>query len=102
MSLLSNRNLAAVLGAELLSLTGSAMTLVASPWFVLIMTGLTARMGQALQHVGIPVVALAIVAGFTAAAAAFSAAVRGAREEKLDAVPTGDLATVLTAEARPD
>ena len=59
--------------------------------------------GQALQNVGIRVVALAIAAGFTAAAAAFSAAVRrGAREEKQDAVPTGDLATVLTAEARPD
>jgi predicted MFS family arabinose efflux permease len=59
--------------------------------------------GQALQDVGIRVVALAIAAGFTAAAAAFSAAVRrGAREEKQDAVPTGDLATVLPAEARPD
>jgi predicted MFS family arabinose efflux permease len=59
--------------------------------------------GQALQHVGIRVVALAIAAGFTAAAAAFSAAVhRGAGEEKPHAVPAGDLATVLTAEARPD
>ena len=59
--------------------------------------------GQALQNVGIRVVALAIAAGFTAAAAAFSAAVRrGAREEKEDAVPAGELATVLTAEARPD
>ena len=59
--------------------------------------------GRALQNVGIRIVALAIAAGFTAAAAAFSAAVRrGAREEKQDAVPTGDLATVLTAEARPD
>ena len=59
--------------------------------------------GQALQNIGIRVVALAIAAGFTAAAAAFSAAVRrGAREEKEDAVPAGELATVLTAEARPD
>jgi small neutral amino acid transporter SnatA (MarC family) len=59
--------------------------------------------GQALQHVGIRVVALAIAVGFTAAAAAFSAAVRrGAGEEKPRAVPAGDLATVLTAEARPD
>jgi len=45
MILLRNRNLAAVLGAELVSLTGSAMTLVALPWFVLITTGSTARMG---------------------------------------------------------
>ena len=59
--------------------------------------------GQALQNVGIRVVALAIAGGFTAAAAAFSAAVRrGAREEKQDAIPTGDLATVLPAEARAD
>ena len=35
MGLLRNRNLAAVLTAELVSLTGSAMTYVALPWFVL-------------------------------------------------------------------
>lgn len=59
--------------------------------------------GQALQHVGIRIVALAIAAGFTAAAVAFSAAVRrGAREEELNPVPAGNLATVLPAEARPD
>ncbi len=58
--------------------------------------------GQALQHVGMRVVFLAIAAGFTAGAVAFSAAVGRAREEKQDAVPAGDLATVLPAEVRPD
>ena len=65
--------------------------------------GVYALVDQFVQNVGIRVVALAIAAGFTAAAAAFSAAVRrGAREEKEDAVPAGELATVLTAEARPN
>ena len=45
MIMLRNRNLAAVLVAELVSLTGSAMTFVALPWFVLITTGSTAKMG---------------------------------------------------------
>ena len=38
MGLLRNRNLAAVLTAEFVSLTGSAMTYVALPWFVLTIT----------------------------------------------------------------
>jgi predicted MFS family arabinose efflux permease len=61
--------------------------------------------GQALQHVGMPVVFLAIAAGFSAGALAFSAAVRrgdGAREEEADARPAGDLAAVLPVEARAD
>lgn len=61
--------------------------------------------GQALQYVGMKVVFLAIAAGFTAGAIAFSAAVRRSEangEEKADAVPAGDLATVLPAEARAD
>ena len=51
--------------------------------------------GQALQHVGLRVVFLAIAAGFTAGAVAFSVAVgRGdAREQEPDAIPTGELAT---------
>ena len=61
--------------------------------------------GQALQHVGMRVVFLAIAAGFSAGALAFSAAVRrgdGAREEEGDAAPAADLAPVLPAEARTD
>src|SRR5437867_2498332 len=46
--LLRNRSLAAVLVAETVSLTGSAMTFVALPWFVLATTGSTARMGWVL------------------------------------------------------
>jgi len=61
--LLRNRNLAAVLGAELVSLTGSAMTLVALPWFVLITTGSTARMGWVLAAELLPVGLLGIPAG---------------------------------------
>jgi MFS family permease len=61
--------------------------------------------GQALQHVGIRVVALAIATGFTAGTLAFSAAVRrgdSAGEEEADAVPPGDLATILSAEPHAD
>ena len=61
--------------------------------------------GQSLSYVGMPVLFLAIAAGFTVGAVAFSAAVRrgdGAGEEKADSVPAADLATVLPAEARAD
>ena len=61
--------------------------------------------GQSLQHVGMRVVFLAIAAGFSAGALAFSAAVRRgdrAGEEKADAVPAGELAPVLPVEARTD
>ena len=43
-----NRSLAGLLTAELVSLTGSAMTYVALPWFVLATTGSTAKMGWVL------------------------------------------------------
>jgi len=80
------------------SLTGSAMTFVALPWFVLVTTGSTAEMG------GMRVVFLAIAAGFTAGAIAFSAAVRrgDTGEEEADALPAADLATVPPAEVRAD
>jgi hypothetical protein len=61
--------------------------------------------GQALQHVSMSVLFLAIAVGFSAGAIAFSAAARrgsDAREEEGDAVPAGDLAAVLPAEARAD
>jgi predicted MFS family arabinose efflux permease len=61
--LLRNRNLAAVIAAELVSLTGSSMTLVALPWFVLLTTGSTARMGWVLAAELLPVGLLGIPAG---------------------------------------
>ena len=63
MSILRNRSLAAVVVAELVSLTGSAMTYVALPWFVLITTGSTAKMGWVLAAELLPVGLLGIPAG---------------------------------------
>src|SRR4029077_2903616 len=63
MGLLRNRNLAAVLTAEFVSLTGSAMTYVALPWFVLTTTGSTAKMGWVLAAELLPVGLLGIPAG---------------------------------------
>jgi predicted MFS family arabinose efflux permease len=62
-NLLRNRSLAAVLVAELVSLTGSAMTYVALPWFVLVTTGSTAKMGWVLAAELLPVALLGIPAG---------------------------------------
>jgi MFS family permease len=62
-SILRNRSLAAVLVAELVSLTGSAMTYVALPWFVLVTTGSTARMGWVLAAELLPVGLLGIPSG---------------------------------------
>jgi hypothetical protein len=55
--------------------------------------------GQALQYVGMPVVFLAIAAGFTLGALGFVAALRRGEEEG-DAVPAIDLAAVATVEGR--
>jgi MFS family permease len=63
MSMLRNRSLAAILVAELVSLTGSSMTYVALPWFVLVTTGSTARMGWVLAAELLPVGLLGILAG---------------------------------------
>lgn len=63
MNLLRNRSLAAVLVAELVSLTGSAMTFVALPWFVLVTTGSTAKMGWVLAAELLPVGLLGIPSG---------------------------------------
>jgi MFS family permease len=62
-SILRNRSLAAVLVAELVSLTGSGMTYVALPWFVLVTTGSTAKMGWVLAAELLPVGLLGIPAG---------------------------------------
>lgn len=63
MTILRNRNLAAILVAEFVSLTGSAMTFVALPWFVLITTGSTAKMGWVLAAELLPVGLLGIPSG---------------------------------------
>jgi MFS family permease len=63
MAILRNRSLAAVLSAELVSLTGSAMTLVALPWFVLLTTGSTAKMGWVLAAELLPVGLFGIPSG---------------------------------------
>jgi MFS family permease len=51
------------MGAELVSLTGSSMTFIALPWFVLATTGSTARMGWVLAAELIPVGVLGIPSG---------------------------------------
>jgi MFS family permease len=61
--LLRNRSLAAIVVAETVSLTGSSMTYVALPWFVLVTTGSTAKMGWVLAAELLPTAALGILAG---------------------------------------
>src|SRR5947199_304906 len=62
--MLRNRSLAGLVTAELVSLTGSSMTFVALPWFVLATTGAT----QLTQLVG-PVLAGVLIAATSAATA---------------------------------
>jgi len=58
-----NRSLLGLLVAELVSLTGSAMTFVALPWFVLVTTGSTAKMGWVLGAEMLPIGLFGILAG---------------------------------------
>ena len=58
-----NRSLAGLIAAELVSLTGSAMTFVALPWFVLQTTGSTAKTSWVLAAELLPVVIVGIPAG---------------------------------------
>ena len=58
-----NRSLVGLLTAELVSLTGSSMTFVALPFFVLITTGSTAKMGLALAAEMLPIAIFGIPAG---------------------------------------
>lgn len=58
-----NRSLLGLLVAELVSLTGSAMTFVALPWFVLATTGSTAKMGWVLGAEMLPVGIFGIPSG---------------------------------------
>ena len=58
-----NRSLLGLLTAELVSLTGSAMTYIALPWFVLATTGSTTKMGWVLATELVPVAVLGIPSG---------------------------------------
>jgi MFS family permease len=58
--------LAALLAAEVVSTTGSQMTLLALPWFVLVTTGSPARMGVVVAADLLPMVVLAIPGGAVA------------------------------------
>jgi len=61
--MLRNRSLLGLLTAELISLTGSSMTFVALPWFVLSTTGSTAKMGWVLAAEMLPIAIFGIPAG---------------------------------------
>lgn len=61
--MLRDRSLLGLVAAELVSLTGSAMTFVALPWFVLATTGSTAKMGWVLAAEMLPVAIFGIPAG---------------------------------------
>jgi MFS family permease len=58
-----DRSLLGLVAAELVSLTGSAMTFVALPWFVAVTTGSAAKMGWVLAAEMAPVAILGIPAG---------------------------------------
>jgi MFS family permease len=61
--MLRNRSLIGLISAELVSLTGSSMTFVALPWFVLVTTGSTAKMGWVLGAEMLPMGVFGIPAG---------------------------------------
>jgi MFS family permease len=65
---LRNRQLAALVVARFVSLTGTNMTTVALPWFVLATTGSTVRMGLVLAVQLIPAVVLGTFSGTAVAA----------------------------------
>jgi MFS family permease len=60
---LKNRSLIGLVTAELVSLTGSSMTFVALPFFVLVTTGSTAKMGWVLAAEMLPIAIFGIPAG---------------------------------------
>jgi MFS family permease len=61
--MLRNRSLLGLIAAELVSLTGTSMTFVALPWFILATTGSTAKMGWVLAAELLPVALFGIPAG---------------------------------------
>jgi MFS family permease len=60
---LKNRSLLGLITAEVVSLTGTAMTFVALPWFVLATTGSAAKMGWVLAAEMLPMAIFGIPAG---------------------------------------
>ncbi len=58
-----NRSLLGIVAAELVSLTGTSMTFVALPWFVLVTTGSAARMGWVLAAELAPLAFFGIATG---------------------------------------
>ena len=61
--MLRNRSILGLIAAELVSLTGTAMTFVALPWFVLVTTGSTAKLGWVLAAQLLPVGLFGIPSG---------------------------------------
>jgi predicted MFS family arabinose efflux permease len=61
--MLRDRSLLGLIAAELVSLTGSSMTFVALPWFVLATTGSLAKMGWVLAAEMLPLAIFGIPAG---------------------------------------
>jgi predicted MFS family arabinose efflux permease len=66
-SLLRDRRLVALLAAEVISSTGTQMTLVALPWFVLRTTGSPQRMSWVLVAEAVPIVVTGLWGGAAAA-----------------------------------
>jgi MFS family permease len=60
---LRSRSILGLIAAELVSLTGSSMTFVALPWFVLVTTGSTAKLGWVMAAQLVPVGLFGIPAG---------------------------------------
>ena len=58
-----DRSLVGLVAAELVSLTGSAMTFVALPWFVLVTTGSVAKMGWVMAAELLPIGLFGIPSG---------------------------------------
>jgi MFS family permease len=61
--MLRSRSILGLIAAELVSLTGSSMTFVALPWFVLVTTGSTAKLGWVMAAQLVPVGLFGIPAG---------------------------------------
>jgi MFS family permease len=61
--MLRNRSLVGLIAAELVSLTGSSMTFVALPWFVLVTTHSTAKLGWVMAAELVPIALFGIPAG---------------------------------------
>ena len=61
--MLKNRSLIGLVTAELVSLTGTGMTFLALPWFVLATTGSTAKMGWVFAAEMLPIAIFGIPAG---------------------------------------